>query len=300
MAWIKRHKIILLSVFGYLTAGLVLVTIFFYLTFPWEKLSRYIEFKVEEATGSSIEIGKSEMKFPLRMVWTDAVIQSEMEGRSIEVRLDQLDVAWALRPLLRRQLELDWSVTFAGGRGWGKIAAQPTDQGMQFQVRGAAKEVALGEVISFFTPNQFGINGQITISGLQHDWIGNNFQKGSGEATLEISDVRIDVLDLVFTRIKGHVIMRTDGVALLENVSAQGPALELSGSGDLLLRPRFSNSLVSFSSRLNVRQTSGALSMLSVFVPKNSGPKSIELSIRGILKRPTLYLNGQSMMTLEM
>ena len=295
--WFQRHKTILFRVIAYLTAGIILLTVFLYLTFPWQKLSRYVRIQAEKYTASSIKVEKSEVRFPFKMIWKGIVFSPHTTENPIEVKADQLDLEWPVGFLLQRRLELFWSIRTAGGEGRGKIAGQPTDRGMQYHFEGDLKELNLGRVIEFITPNIHEIEGTVDLTGVRHDWIGSDFLKGSGTADLEVVDARIGALDLVFSQIRGRLAMKA-GVAHLEDVTAHGPSMELMGSGNILFRSDLSKSLINLNSRATVKDAAGSLSMLGGLSASGKPGKAIELSLRGTLRRPTLFLNGAPILTL--
>jgi len=295
--WIQEHKNGLYSLIGYLTFAVVLVTVFVYLTFPWEKLSRFIEFQVEEALDSSIEIKKSEFHFPLRLVWSGVAFRPRERQKALRVDLDQISLEWTVKRFLQRRLEVLWSVRLAGGEGNGQIAAQPTEKGMQYRFEGNIRGVQLGRILEFGVSNPYKIEGAVQISNVRHDWVGENFIKGSGAADLSMTDTRFEVetplgkFPMAFNQVSGHVSMSA-GMAQLDDVLAQGPALDLTGSGNVLFRPRLEESLINLNSRATVRDPKGPLAMLGNLSPKGGAGGTTEFSLRGTFKRPTLFVNG--------
>jgi type II secretion system protein N len=297
LIWFQRHKTVLFRVVAYLTTGVILLTVFLYLTFPWQKLSRYVRIQAERYTASSIKVEKSEVRFPFKMIWKGIVFSPYSAENPIEVKADQLDLEWTIGSLLRKRLELLWSLRTAGGEGQGEIAGQPTDRGMQYHFEGDLKELNLGRIIEFVAPNIHKIEGTVDLTGVQHDWIGSDFLKGSGAADLEVVDARIGALDLVFSQIRGRLTMKA-GVAHLVDVTAHGPSMELMGSGNILFRSDLSGSLININSRVTVKDTAGPLSMLGGLSASGKSGKAIELSLRGTLRRPTLFLDGTPVLTL--
>jgi type II secretion system protein N len=302
LKWIKTYKNTLFLVLGYLTLGVILLTVFLYLTFPWQKLTAFIVAQAEKATASSIEFKESEVRFPLKLIWTGVVVSPRAAAYSaqdqnrhpVRVAADRVTVEWALVPLLKRRLELLWTIEAAGGKGRGLVAAQPTDQGMQYQFRGDVEDLRLERLIEYMAPNSYGIEGVIRVTAAQFDFVGKEFLKGSGSAALEILDARIAFLDVPFTRIKGDLSMKA-GSARLENVQAQGPVLELVGGGDILFRPNLQDSLVNFNSRTMIRRPEGLLAFL--VDPSKGSENAIELAVRGTFNRPTLFKNGTAIYT---
>jgi type II secretion system protein N len=289
--WFNEHRGALFNFIGYLTLAVVLVTVFIYLTFPWQKLSRFIEVRVEEALDSSIEVQKSEFHFPLKLVWTGVAFRPRGGPRTVHVDIDHISLEWTLRRFLQRRLDLLWSVKLAGGEGSGEIAAQPTEKGMQYRVEGNLREINLANVMAFVAPNPYGLDGSIGITHARHDWVGENFFKGTGSADLEVTDARSKTFDVGFNRITGHLVMK-GGVAQLDDLLAQGPAMDVTGSGNVLFRPVVEDSLINFNTRAVIRDTKGPLAILGAMSPKAGPGGSTEFSLRGTFKRPTLFMNG--------
>ena len=295
--WFSRHKVTLYYTIGYLTAGIILLIFFLYLTFPWEKLSNYVEIQTEKFLGSVIDIRESEVKFPLKMTWSGVSIRPQTAQKTIRVNIDRISLEWTVRSLLKRRLDLIWSIQAAGGRGRGRIAGQTTDRGMQYRLTGDLKELDLGKIIEFVNPNVHEIEGTLALKQMQHDWVGGNFTKGVGMADLELVDGRIGTLDLIFTHIRGKISMR-GGVAQINNILALGPSLELRGSGNIVFRPKFPDSLVNLNTRATVKDSSGPLALLAGSSSMARPGKAIELSLRGPLRRLTFFLNGASLFKL--
>ncbi|HSG04828.1 MAG TPA: type II secretion system protein GspN, partial [Nitrospiria bacterium] len=140
------------------------------------------------------------------------------------------------------------------------------------------------------------VNGTLRIASLEHAWINEKWRLGEGKTVVEISNILVKVsspqvseFDLSIDRIKGEIGLK-GGMGGLEDISATGTDFDLVGSGTLLLRPRFSESLLDFNSRLTLKTPKGPLAYLSLLASPGG---SLDLSIRGPLQRPTPYINGQ-------
>lgn len=302
MKWFREHRTALFQAVGYLTATVILLTVFLYLTFPWEKLSRYVEVRIEEATASNIEVERSEIRFPFRMIWTGVKFRSKRVNKPIEIDLDRISMEWTLRRLLQRRVELLWSVRVAEGEGRGRILAQPTPQGMQYRVTADSSGMQLDRLIGYFAPDLHGIKGTLRITQLQHDWVGMNPLKGTGTANLELSDSHFEIqnpmagkVDLGFNRVTAILSMKA-GVAQLEDFLAQGPDMDITGSGNVLIRPFLQNSLVNFTSRATIRNPEGPFSLLMGSSGKPGG--GTDLMLRGTIRQPKLFVNGVYVLTL--
>ncbi|HSG05013.1 MAG TPA: type II secretion system protein GspN, partial [Nitrospiria bacterium] len=117
-----------ITTLGYLSAGVVAVTLFVYLTFPWDKLSLWAQAQVENKTGMDLKVGKSEVKFPFHMVWKDVTFSWSGPGSS-QVKAERLSVEWPLRAILGRRLEVKFLARLFGGEFRGLLASENGEKG---------------------------------------------------------------------------------------------------------------------------------------------------------------------------
>ncbi|MBI3812417.1 MAG: type II secretion system protein GspN [Nitrospirae bacterium] len=289
--WASRHRAGLITVIGYVTAAVIAITVFVYVTFPWQQLSDWIRVKIERATALEISVQKSHIQFPFRLVWSGVTVRRPGPVARVLWTADRLSVGWPVGSILQRQLDLDFGLQGLGGEALGRVTARRTVQGMKYHLEATGKGFDLGKLAAAFRWPSQDVSGAVGISRLEHDWINEDVLQGQGLLVLEAKEVALKNLETRFARINGNLSLK-GGMGHLENFSAQGDALDLVGSGTLLLRPDFMESLLNFTSRVTLRKPTGPLVLLSAMASPDG---HLDFALRGALRRPTPYLNGTPM-----
>ena len=283
--WLARHKARLVSAIGYVTVTVMVITVFIYLTFPWQKLSDWVQGKIERGLSVQISVGESRVRFPLLFIWRDVTVSRF--GRN-PIRADQISVKWPLGAVLRRKLDLDLSLRVLGGRMDGRLAVRPGESGRTYHFEGSGQGLDLAQLADAFQWPSEGLSGTLLISRIEHHWENQDFLKGEGLAEIEGIGIEHKRWEIRFRRMTGTVTLK-GGMSNLDRFSAQGPALDLVGSGSLLLRPNIMDSLLNFNSRVTIRQPTGPLALLKTMASSEGG---LDLALRGPLRGPTPYVNG--------
>ncbi len=291
---VSRHRAGLITAIGYVTAAVIAITVFVYMTFPWQQLSDWIRVKIERATALEISVQKSHVRFPFRLVWNGVTVSQPGPAARVLWTADQLSVGWPVGSILRRQLDLDFGLQGVGGEARGRMTARRTAQGMKYHLEATGKGFDLGKLAAAFRLPSQDVSGAVGISRIENDWMNGDVLQGQGLLVLEANEVALKNLETRFARINGNLSLK-GGMGHLENFSAQGDALDLVGSGTLLLRPDFMESLLNFTSRVTLRKPTGPLALLSAMASPDG---HLDFALRGALRRPTPYLNGTPMGTI--
>ena len=289
--WVNRHRAGLIAAIGYATAAAIAITVFVYLTFPWQQLSDWIRVKVERAAGLEISVQKSRVRFPFRLVWNGVTVNRPGPVARVLWTAEQVSVGWPVGAILRRRLDLDFGLQGLGGEARGRLTARRTPRGMKYHLEATGKGFDLGKLAAGFRLPSRDVSGAVGIGRLEHDWMNGDVLQGQGVLVLEASEVALKNIEARFARINGNLSLK-GGMGHLENFTAQGDALDLVGSGSLLLRPDFMESLLNFNSRVTLRKPGGPLALLSAMASPDG---HLDFALRGALRRPTPYLNGTPM-----
>lgn len=285
--WISRHRSGFVTAIGYVTAAVIAITFFVYLTFPWHKLSEWVRIKVEQTTNLQVKVQNSRVRFPFRLIWKGVTVSRAGNSAPVLMTADQISAAWPLGAILKRHMDLDWGIEAWGGEIHGRFTARRTAQGMQYHMDASGKGFQLGRLAPLFQFPPDEINGTVRIRKFEHDWSNQDWMQGQGVLLMEATEVAIKKWQIRFRRLNGKATLNA-GMSNLENLSAQGDALDLIGNGSLLLRPEFMESLLNFNSRVTIHNPTGPLALLSAMAPNGH----LDFSIRGPLKQPTPYVNG--------
>lgn len=284
----NRHRAALVTAIGYATAGVITITAFVYLTFPWQRLSEWIRVKIERAIALEISVDKSRVHFPFILVWSDVTVRQPGHMDHVLWSANQISLGWPVGAILRRRLDLEFSVKSLGGEAHGRLTARRTAQGTQYRLEATGRNIQLAKVAGGLQLPSQEIEGEVLVNRFEHDWMNGDFLQGQGLLALEAKGVELKGLQAHFSRISGSVSLK-GGMGNLENFSAQGDALDLVGGGSLLLRPDVMESLLNFSSRVTLRKPAGPLALLSAMA---SSDGHLDFALRGPLGHPTPYVNG--------
>ena len=288
LQWMRRHRSGFVTVIGYATAAVITITVFVYLTFPWQKLSEWIRIKVEQAANLQLKVQDSRVRFPFLLIWKGITVSRAGSPAPVLMTAEQISVAWPIGAILRRHIDLDLALKAWGGEAHGRFTARRTGQGMQYHVEASGKGFELAKLAALFQVPPEGVIGTVRISRFEHDWTNQDWMQGQGILSWEAAEVGLKQWDIRFNRLNGNVTLKA-GMSNLENFSAQGEALDLVGNGSLLLRPEFMESLLNFSSRVTLHKPTGPLALLSGLASPDG---HLDLALRGPLRQPTPYVNG--------
>lgn len=289
--WIIRNRAALGTVAGYATFTVITVTVFVYLTFPWQTLSEWIRVQIARSVEAEISVKQSRFRFPFRMDWDGVIVTAPGRPDQAYFRADHVSVGWPVGSILARKMDLDVSVGSLGGRLIGRLKTRRVDSGRSYHFKGSAAGFDLAQIARGWELPVEGMSGTLRITRVEHEWVNSDWAQGQGSLSLEVQDAAERSLEISFNRISG-LISAKGGMANLENFSAQGPALELVGSGSLLLRPVWKESLLNFNARVTLRKPTGPLSNLTAMASPDG---RLDFSLRGPLLRPTPYVNGTAL-----
>jgi len=293
--WVGLHRAGLITGVGYATAAVIAITIFVYLTFPWQQLSNWIRIRIGQNSGLEISVQKSRVHFPFRLDWTGVTVSQPGPVTRVLWTADEVSVAWPVGAILRRRLDLDFAMKGLGGEAHGRVTSRRTPQGMKYHLEATGKGFDLARLAAALRIPSQGVSGTVGFKRFEHDWMNQDVLQGLGVLELEVKEMELKSLETRFARITGKVTLKS-GMGQLENFSAQGDALDLVGNGSLLLRPDFMESLLNFNSRVTLRKPTGPLVLLSAMASPDG---HLDFVLRGALKHPTPYVNGTALGSIE-
>ncbi len=286
--WMRIHRVKLARLFGIATALMVVITLWVYLMFPWGKLSDWLRAHIERSLGVHLSIAERHVRFPLQLVWEGVSLDPVLNRPPVSMKLERVTITWPIGSMIRRRLDLIVSVQLLGGEVTGELALRPTGSGVRYAFHGSGRGLDLAALVAWFKYPSEEIGGSIQFPRIEHEWINQDWIRGQGMVSMEATDVEHRGWQIGFARLSGTVTLK-GGMTNLENISAQGNALDLVGSGNLLLRPLLLDSLLSFNSRMTLRRPTGPLAMLTAMATPDG---HLDFAVRGILRSPTVYLNG--------
>ncbi|HEY4484737.1 MAG TPA: type II secretion system protein GspN [Nitrospiria bacterium] len=290
LEWAKRNRAALMTVLGYLSAGLITVTVFVYLTFPWKELSDWVRYQAEKSLAVKIEVRENRVGFPFQMIWKGVSV-SVPQTASGAMEIEEIRVNWPLGAVLRRRFNLAVSARGLGGEAAGRLSVLRTSEGMKMHLTADGGGFEIGRLAALMGYPGGDLFGSIRITRLVHEWMGQDWTTGDGSLTLEASDVEHKKWNVRFQKI-GATLHTKGGMGRLENVKAEGPSLDLVGNGTLLFRPNPADSLLNFTSRVTLHKPTGPLALLTAMA---SADGHLDFALRGPLRNPSTYVNGTLM-----
>lgn len=285
----RRH---IFSLMGYGLYVIGLLVFFLYLTFPYQKLQDRLIAFLEQASSCQIRVNESRWLFPVGLFWK-GVHFSLQEGFTEELVVDQARAKVYLLPLLRRSVQTDFSMEVGGGKVRGSFSIEKRDGKLHYYFQESAQDVDL-QRLSLDIPVK--LEGHLRLD-LEAAWQDQALIRGSGSGTVELLNVKTSagsvngwqIPDLAFGRIALKLGLK-DGMLALDEFDAQGPHVEATGNGTMLLRNRWSEGLLNVNAKAyfkeDLRQKFPVLAMLG------NGRDPVEVAVKGNLGHPLVSING--------
>jgi type II secretion system protein N len=282
----------ILALLGYGLYILVLLTVFLYLTFPYQKLQNRLISMMEQALSCQIRVSESHWLFPLGLAWKEVHLRPQ-KGFKEDVVVDQARAKIYLLPLLGQNVQMDFFAEAHGGKVRGSFSAQRRDGKVHYYFQESAQDLEL-RLMGLDLP--FHLEGRLRLD-LEAAWQDQELFRGKGSSALELLNVKSSsvslngwqVPELSFGRIAVKLGLQS-GMVMVENFTAQGPDLEAKGEGTLLLRnPWFEgllNLTVKASLKEDLRQKFPVLAMME------NDREPVEVMVKGTVRRPLMSVNG--------
>lgn len=274
---------------AYFLFGVVMFSIFLYLTFPFSLLQSKLISSLERETGCRIVVGQKGFHFPLRLVWKGVqaacphAALPQWDFESVDVRIAPVPLLW------NRRGEVDFIVRMGGGEMKGHLSALQAGSAPSFSLKGDGKKVSLA---------QLGISGLLDLD-LDGQWVNQDLLKGKGSLSFNLDGARfkqigawtVPIGEVSFSNIRGKINLR-NGSVVIERFAAQGNEVDLtSEGGNLILREPLDGSLVTLS--LKALPKGSLQQMATMFVQNYSGREPLTIGVKGPVRQPQISLNGR-------
>jgi type II secretion system protein N len=289
---LKIPKKYYLAFLGYSLYALALLIFFLYLTFPHQKLETRLIAMLEQTLSCQIRVNQSQWLFPIGLDWKQVHLHPQT-GFKDDVVVDQARARVYLLPLLQRRIETDFLIEALGGKVRGSFSVQRRDGKVHYYFQESAQNLEL-QALKLDIP--FNLEGRLRLD-LEATWQDQGFLRGKGSGALELLGVKthgvsangLELPDLSFSGVVTKLALK-NSVMTLEDFSAQGPDIEATGQGTVLLRDRWSDGLLNLATQAylkeDLRQRFPVLAMMG------HSRDPIEVIIKGTLGRPTVSING--------
>lgn len=279
-------------ILGYGLYFLLLIVIFFCLTFPYQKLEGLLVAMLEQALSSEIEVRESRWDFPLGLDWSGVLLQPRT-GFKGGVVVDRASAKVYVLPLFRRHVEMEFLVEAYGGKIRGNVSIQQGDGKAQYYFQESAQDLEL-RAMGLDLP--FDLSGRLKLD-LEATWQDQDILHGSGTGSLELLNFQTqkgsvggwEVPALSFGKAAASLTLK-NGMVSAEGFNAQGPDLEASGQGTLLIRDPLSEGLLNVALRVSVKEALREKFPVLAMMGDQRNP--VEISVKGTLRRPLISVNG--------
>ena len=285
----RRHIFLIL---GYTLYSILMLLFFLYLTFPYRQLETRLISILEQALSCQIRINESRWLFPIGLAWREIHLHPQTGFKS-DVEVDQAKARVYLLPLLRRSVQADFFMEAYGGKIRGSFSVRKQDGKINYYFQESAQDLELKAMRLNFP---FKLEGIVRLD-LEATWQDRDMLRGNGSGVLELLGLKangvsvrgVQLPDLSFSRMAAKLGLR-NGILTVENISLQGPDVQATGQGTLLLRNRWSEALLNLATKAylkeDLRQKFPVLAMMG----NNRDP--VEVLLKGTLKRPLVSING--------
>lgn len=277
---------------GYALYVLALLVFFLYLTFPYPKLQDRLISGMEQALSCQIRVSEGRWLFPLGLAWKEIHLRPE-RGFKGDVVVDQARAKVYLLPLLGRNIQMDFSMETHGGKVRGSFSMGRREGKAHYYFQESAQDLEL-RLMGLDFP--FNLEGRLQLD-LEVTWQDHDIFRGDGSAALDLFNVRSSAVtlngwqvpEISFGRVTAKLGLR-NGMVMVEDFNAQGPDLEASGNGTLLLRNPWSEGLLNLTVKANLkedlRQKFPVLAMMA------NSREPVEVMVKGTVRRPLMSING--------
>jgi type II secretion system protein N len=289
---LKMPRRYFLTFLGYSLYVLALMLFFLYLTFPHQKLEIRLITMLEQALNCQIRVNQSQRIFPMGLDWKQVHLHPRVGFKS-DVVVEQARARVYLLPLLQRRVETDFFIEALGGTVRGSFSVQRRDGKTHYYFQESAQDLEL-QALGLDIP--FKMEGRLKLD-LETAWQDQDLLRGSGSGDLELLGIKttgvlvngLALPDLSFSRVATKLGLKNN-VMTVENFSAQGPHIEATAQGTMLLRNRWSDGLLNLTSKAYVKED--LRQKFPVLAMMGNGRDSVEVVIKGTLGRPTISING--------
>lgn len=281
---------------GYLLFTLSVFLLFLYLMFPFRQVERRIISLLEEKAAIKLEIKEGQFRPPVKYLWRGVRFNIQNTPYLDGIEMDLISAHLNLLPLLNRRIETELKVDGAGGSLNGRLVIERDKKGILYGIKGGGGNIDLNRVIRVKGEKENNISGKLKLD-IDYAWSGNDPASGNGVIDLEVDGLNIKnieangfpVKDLTFSSVLGKVYLKGE-VINIEKLTAKTTDIEIVGSGNIIKRNRFMESMLNLTFNINRRAEGPIASLLAPFSASNKG-RPIILAIKGSIEHPIYYLN---------
>lgn len=294
--WLRKARPIIISLIGYLLVTVSVFLLFLYLGFPFRQIEKRIIGLIEEKTSIKLDIREDLFRPPAVFIWKGVRFSSQTIPYLDGLNLDIINARVNILSLLKRRIETDIKAEGAGGNFQGRLVVGRDERGTYYSLNGGGTSLDLDRIIQNKDARGNNISGRMRLD-LDYAWSAISPSYGKGLLDLEIAGLNLKnievngfpIKEILFSSVTGKVGLKGE-VVNIERLTAKTNDVELIGSGNIIIRNQFRESMLNLTFNINRRGEGPIASLLTPFSVSNKG-RPIILAVKGTLDHPLYYLN---------
>ncbi|MEK7824860.1 MAG: type II secretion system protein GspN [Nitrospirota bacterium] len=294
--WLRKASPIIISLIGYLLVTVSVFLLFLYLGFPFRQIEKRIIGHIEEKTSIKLDIREDLFRPPAVFILKGVKFSSQtipfLDGLYLEIINARVNIL----SLLKKRIETDIKAEGAGGNFQGRLVVGRDEKGLYYNLNGGGINLDLERIIQKKDVRGNNISGRLKLD-LVYSSSAMSPSYGTGLLDLDVAGLNLKnievsgfpIREILFSSVAGKVGLKGE-VVNIERLIAKTNDIELIGSGNIIIRNQFRESMLNLTFNINRKGDGPIASLLAPFTVSNTG-RPIILAVKGTLDHPLYYLN---------
>ncbi len=285
----RKRKLLAIGSLG--AWGLVVFLALFVHNFPGRLLAEHFIEAVSQTTGIGISAQNANFSLPARLSYAGLHLVTTSPEGPLDWEIPQATGTVSLISLATGKPRYNFDVKAYGGEFRGRL--RQARHGTWNHLKG--KTIRPIDLLMAKKLIRQDLSGLLNLE-TDYTWTKGLEQRGHGMLSLRVRDLIIRSLningfplpDLTFQHVRGRVFLH-DGQGRLETLTADGPLAHVTGTGTILLRVPYNQSLINLDLHARLR---GQLKSLPLPSVESNTDHTLHIHLQGPLSTPTVALNG--------
>lgn len=264
---------------------------FFLHGFPRQKLAEHFLEAVSQTSGLGTSSDSARFDWPARLSYEGLHLVSPSPEGPVVWEIPRFSGSLDLISLASGKPRYNFDVKAYGGEFRGRL--QQARHGQWNHLRG--KTIHPIDLLTTRKLLRQDLSGRMNLQ-TDYTWIRGAEQKGHGMLNLDIRKLVLRSLNLngiplpnlTFSTVNGRLFLH-DGQGRIESLSADGPLAHVTGTGTILLRVPYQQSLINMDLHATLKGQLKAIPLPSVEARKDG---TLHIHLQGPLSAPSVALNG--------
>ncbi|MHB1285506.1 MAG: type II secretion system protein GspN [Leptospirales bacterium] len=271
--------------------GVGLFVWFFLHGFPRQQLAEHFLEELSQTSGLGTSSDSARFNWPARISYEGLHLVAPSPAGPVVWEIPRFSGNLSLISLASGKPRYNFDVKAYGGEFRGRL--QQARHGRWNHLRG--KTIHPIDLLETKKLLRQDVSGKMNLQ-TDYTWIRGAEQKGHGMLNLDIQKLVLRSLnlngiplpDITFETVSGRLFLH-DGQGRIESLSADGPLAHVSGTGTILLRIPYQQSLINMDLMATLKGQLKAIPLPSM-EPRKDG--ALHIHLQGILSSPSIALNG--------